>query len=56
MWTNWKYPKGLGHFFKGDEILYNYNNNGIPPKWFGEFVKSHKIPIPFKDYNDYMDK
>ena len=46
----------LKDIHKGNEILYNYNNNGSPPKWFGEFVKSHEIPIPFKGYNDFMDK
>ena len=42
--------------YPGDEICYNYNFNGTPPKWLADFVRIHKIPLPFSGFNDYMEK
>ena len=40
----------------GDELFCDYVDFGIPPKWLAEFVKLHKIPLPFDGFNDFVEK
>ena len=40
----------------GQELLCDYIEFGIPPKWLEEFVKIHNIPLPFEGFNDFLEK
>ena len=40
----------------GDELFCDYVDFGTPPKWLAEFVKLHKIPLPFDGFNDFVEK
>ena len=39
---------------KGEEMFYDYNDNGIPPSWLADFAKEYNVSLNYKGYCNFV--